>query len=84
MDFHKNWSYAEVSCIYLFIATTAISSLSVSIHVADKGLEQTLGTLATNSPQTASDHFTIAGLTFLRSVEKICNSFTQWSLILKI
>tara|TARA_B100000787_G_C16022810_1_gene219230 strand:+ start:210 stop:374 length:165 start_codon:yes stop_codon:yes gene_type:complete len=52
------------------MATTAIFSPSVSIHVADKGLEQTLAILTTNPPQTASDHFTIAGLTFLRSVEK--------------
>ena len=52
------------------MATTTIFSPSVSIHVADKGLEQTLRTLATNPLQIAIDHFTIAGLTFLRSVEK--------------
>jgi hypothetical protein len=66
------------------MATIAISSPSVSIHVADKGLEQTLRMLTTNPPQTASDHFTIVGLTFYAVSKKICNSFTQWGLALKI
>ena len=58
-------------CMYVFIfGHDRHSSPSVSIHVADKGLEQTLAILTTNPPQTASDHFTIAELTFLRSVEK--------------
>jgi hypothetical protein len=52
------------------MATIAISSPSVSIHVADKGLEQTLRMLTTNPPQTASDHVTIVGLTFYAESKK--------------
>ena len=52
------------------MATTAIFSPSVSIHVADKSLKQNLRTLATNPLQTAIDHFTIAGLTFFTQCQK--------------
>ena len=70
--------------LYVLMAFSAFGRGNLSTLIADKGLSHALRDLQAIPKPSVNEHFTIAGLIFLHSIEKACSKPLTWDWTLRI